>query len=229
MFIQAPRQKLLAASLSCLLVACSATRPQNVPPAPTGPRDLAKYALILQKMPDGRIQHEWKPLDALDWMKSEYDVSTKDSAERIVRVSSTGLMDYCEGRREQCEEDCLASHRPIWVGTRIYDNVKVMPWREAKTWWCPRNCMELADMCRRGIGSWAEDHAAEFSSIGPAVDWLKDHREALRKGAVIIIAGVTFVAAVAASGGGALILVPLVLIGKNIQTLPATLATAEAH
>jgi hypothetical protein len=47
-----------------------------------------------------------------------------------------------------------------------------------------------------------------------AVDWVKRHRNEILAGAVVVIAGVAFVAAVAGSGGGALVLVPLVLMAS---------------
>lgn len=83
-------------------------------------------------------------------------------------------------------------------------------------------------MCRRRMGRWAEEHAAEFKAIEPAVDWLKRHREEILAGTVIVIAGVAFVAVVAASGGGALILVPLVLVAERPSALPAAVPVAEA-
>jgi hypothetical protein len=70
-------------------------------------------------------------------------------------------------------------------------------------------------MCNRGRGEWAEEYAAEFDAIDPAVDWIKKHREEILVGTVIIIAGVAFAAAVAASAGGALILVPVVLLVED--------------
>lgn len=70
-------------------------------------------------------------------------------------------------------------------------------------------------MCNRGMGEWAEDYSAEFDAIDPAVDWIKKHRQELLAGTVIVIAGVAFTVAVAASAGGALILVPVVLLVED--------------
>lgn len=61
-----------------------------------------------------------------------------------------------------------------------------------------------------------------------AVDWIKNHREELLVGSVIVIAGVAFVAAVAASGGGALILMPLVFVAESTPGLPTASSIAEA-
>lgn len=81
----------------------------------------------------------------------------------------------------------------------------------------------MADLCHRGMGEWAEEYAAEFDAIDPAVDWIKNHREEFLVGAVIVIAGVAFAVAVAASAGGALILVPGVFLVEDAPApTPAT-------
>jgi hypothetical protein len=220
-------QKLMASSLSLLLVSCSATKPSVATQGPTGPHDLSRYVLIIRELPQGRVMHDWKPLKDFDLTKFQYTLSAMSSNRGVVRVSSTGLEEYCEGRRVQCEEDCLSSGRPVWVGHWRYEAVKVQPWREARKWWCPQHCMKQADMCKRRMGSWAEEYAAEFDSIEPAVDWLKNHREELLVGSVIIIAGVAFATAVAATGGGALILVPLVFVAEPSTGLPTVPSIAE--
>jgi nicotinamidase-related amidase len=65
------------------------------------------------------------------------------------------------------------------------------------------------------MGEWAEEDAAEFDAIEPAVDWIKNHREEILVGTVIVIAGVAFTVVVAASAGGALILVPVVFLVED--------------
>ena len=221
-------QKLMASSLCLLLVSCSSTRPMIAAQGPTGPHDLARYALIIQEMPDGRVTHDWKPLKDFELTKFQYTQNAMSSYRGIVRASSTGLEKYCEGRQDQCEQDCLASRRPFRVGHWTYEDVKITPWREAKWRWCPEHCGKQADMCKRRMGSWAEEYVAEFNAIEPAVDWLKTHREEIVAGTVIVIAGVAFAAAVAASGGGALVLVPLVFVAEGPPKLPAISTVAEA-
>jgi hypothetical protein len=220
-----PLQKLMASSLCLLLASCSTTQPMVAAQGPTGPHDLARYALILQEMPDGRVTHDWKPLKDFDLTKFQYTRSARSSNRGIVRVSSTGLDAYCEGRQEQCEQDCLASSRPVQVGHLKYENSKMRPWRVAKWRWCPAQCMEQAIQCKKRRGNWAEEYAAEFNAIEPAVDWIKTHREEILVGTIIVIAGVAFVAA---SGGGALILMPLVFVAENSPGLPTAPSIAEA-
>jgi hypothetical protein len=75
------------------------------------------------------------------------------------------------------------------------------------------------------MGEWAEEYATEFDAIDSAVDWIKTHREELLVGTIIIIAGVAFAVAVAATAGGALILVPVVLLVEGFSgAIPARFA-----
>ena len=159
------------------------------------------------------MAHAWKPLEEFDLTNFQHGQSAMRTPRGIVRAS-TNQKAYCEGRRQQCEADCLASSRPIPVGHLRYPAYHG-PWRANKGWWCEQSCLKLAEMCTRGMGEWAEESAAEFDAIEPAVDWIKNHREEILVGTVIVIAGVAFVAAVAASAGGALILVPLVLLVED--------------
>jgi hypothetical protein len=220
-------QRLMASSLSLLLVSCSVTQSIVTAQGPTGPHDLARYALVIQEIPDGRVTHDWKPLKDFDLARFQYALSAMNSNRGIVHVSSTGLEEYCEGRRAQCEQDCLSSSRPVQVGQWKYSDVKTQPWRIARTWWCPRHCLEQAVLCNKRRGSWAEDYVAEFHAIAPAIDWIKTHREQLLAGSVIVIAGVAFVASVAALSGGVLILIPLVSFAENTSRVP-TPTIAEA-
>jgi hypothetical protein len=54
--------------------------------------------------------------------------------------------------------------------------------------------------------------ALKFSAVDKAVAWLKQHHGELLVGAVVVIAGVTFVVTVVGSGGTVLVLVPTVLM-----------------
>jgi hypothetical protein len=204
----------MALSLNLLLVSCSAT--QHAVPSPAGPHDLSKYVLILQETPGGKVTHEWKPLKDFELMKLQDAMNTMTPRRSIVRVSSIGLDDYCRGRGRQCNEDCRRSRHPFPVGHLHYPSYRG-PWRNGKAWWCPEACGMLEDMCRRGMGEWAEEYEAEFDSTESAVDWLKNHREEILAGTVIVIAGVAFVAVTMASGGSSLYFVPLLMIAEAPQ------------
>lgn len=216
-------QRVLATSLAIVFASCSATRPSVA--GPTGSRDLARYVLVVDETTDGQASHTWKSVENVDLKNFHYNPSAMRAHRSIVRVS-TSLRSYCAGRREQCETDCLASSRPIPVGHLQYPTYRG-PWRVNKGWWCQEACMKLEDMCNRGMGEWSEDYAAEFDAIDPAVDWIKKHRQQLLAGTVIVIAGVAFMVAVAASAGGALILVPVVLLVEDASGAGPTTRFAE--
>lgn len=80
--------------------------------------------------------------------------------------------------------------------------------------------MEAMVECKKGRGEWAEQFAAEFDAIEPAIDWIKKHRTELAVGAVVVIAGVAFAVVVAGSGGTALVLAPLLFVAEVSPELP---------
>jgi hypothetical protein len=219
-----PLQKFMALCLGFLLVSCSTTQHLDLPPV--GPHELSRHVLIIQETPDGKVTHDWRPLREFDPMEIQCALSKRPTRRGSVRVSSTGLDDYCRGRGRQCTEDCFKSRNPFPVGHLRYPKYEG-PWRNGKRWWCPKSCGMLEDMCRRGMGGWAEEHAAEFDSTDTAVDWIKNHREEILVGTVIVIAGVAFVAATIASGGGALLFVPLLAMAEAPQEVPPTARIAE--
>ena len=220
------RQRAMAAGLALMVVSCSATRSSAV--GPTGPQDLARYAIVFEHQPDGQLAHTWVPLKELDLTGFQHTLSTINVRRDIVRVSSSGLNEYCDGRHDQCVNDCLKSSRPFWIGHRKYLDTRAQPWRIARSWWCPSNCMEAAIECKKGRGEWAEQYAAEFDAIDPAIDWIKKHRTELAVGAVVVIAGVAFAVVVAGSGGAALALVPLLVMAEASPGASSEVQLTEA-
>lgn len=221
-------QRAMAVSLAFMLVACSATRYPAV--GPSGPHELAGYAIVFEQQSDGQVSHAWIPLKEFDLTKFQRTLSTttfrRDN--NIVRASSSDLDAYCDGRHEQCVIDCLKSSRPFAIGHRRYMDTKAQPWRIARSWWCPSNCMEAFIECKKGKGEWAENYAAEFDAIDPAIDWIKEHRAELVVGTVVVIAGVAFAVVVAGSGGAALVLAPLLLMTEISSRSPSEIQFAEA-
>jgi hypothetical protein len=219
-------QRAVAVSLATMLVSCSAARSSAAGPA--SPRDLAKYALILEQQPDGQVAHAWIPLKEFELVKFRQALSTASVRRNVMRISSSGLRDYCDGRHDQCVNDCLRSSRPFVIGGRKYMDTQAQPWRFARNWWCPGNCMEELIKCKKGRGEWAEQYAAEFDAIDPAIDWIKRHREELAVGAAVLIAGVAFAVVAVGSGGAALALVPLLVLAEVSPDRPQELQPAEA-
>jgi hypothetical protein len=190
----------------------------------TGPGELARYVLIIKPLSE-QVIHEWD----FDMTKSQLAMSSVKINRDIVRVSTSEseLEEYCEGRRIQCEQDCLTSSRPFLVDWRKYIDTKAQPWRIARYWWCPSNCREGKEDCTKRRGKWYAEYSPRFHAIGPAIDWLKAHRTELLVGTVVVIASVTFAVVVAGSGGGALVLAPLVVLAENTWGTPHEAQLAE--
>ncbi|HEX5752616.1 MAG TPA: hypothetical protein VFZ09_40805 [Archangium sp.] len=170
--------------------------------------------IVLEQQADGQVLHAWVPLQEFDLAKFQHTMRMRNVRRDIVRVSSSDLRAYCEGRRAQCEMDCLRSGRPFAIGRRKYQDTRVQPWRIARGWWCPENCMDAFVECTKGRGEWTEEYAAGFDAIEPAIDWLKKHRAELVVGSVVVIAGVSFAVVVAGSGGAVLVLAPLLVMAE---------------
>jgi hypothetical protein len=105
---------------------------------------------------------------------------------------------------------------------------QAQPWRIARNWWCPTNCMEASIECKRKRGEWADEYAAEFDAIDPAIDWIKRHRTELAVGTVVVIAGVAFAVVIVGSGGAALVLAPLLVMAESSPEMSPEVQLAEA-
>lgn len=219
-------QRAMAVSLALVLSSCSAARYSSAGPA--GPRDLGKYAIVFEQQPDGQVAHAWIPLEEFDVTQFQHISSATSIRRSIERVCSSDLNTYCDGRHDQCVKDCLKSSRPFVIGHRKYMDTKAQPWRIARGWWCPSNCMEASIECKKGRGEWAENYAAEFDAIDPAIDWIKEHRTEFVVGAVVIISGVAFAVVLAASGGSALALAPLLVLAETSPGVPPEIQLTEA-
>lgn len=195
-------QRLMASSLSLLLLSCSATA--YVPSGPSGSADLSRYVLLIQEAPDGWVSHAWQRL-------SEFDLS------RYPELASQGRLEApvlrasfnrdCEAERDSCEEMCKAS-------------LKGRNWTHAsggsKNAMCRERCMPAyQDCCKLREMTESGRLRISFPVVGSAIDWLKQHHRELLVGTVVVIAGVAFVVVAAGSGGGALVFAPVVLLASS--------------
>jgi hypothetical protein len=202
--------RLMASSLCLLLVSCSTT--QHTPRGPAGPHELARYALVIEEMADGRVTHSWRPASDFDVTRYPYRASGRSGlGGRFLPVSTH--TPHCVARLNACIDMCTRSPRPISIEGEKYPAYRGS-WARNRGTWCQSTCTKFHEMCIRGRGPWAEQSAHEFTTMDAAVDWAKRHREEILVGAVVVIVGVAFVAVVAGSGGGALVLVPLVVMAS---------------
>jgi hypothetical protein len=195
-------QRLLASSLSLLLLSCSAT--VYAPPGPSGSADLSRYVLIIQTAPDGRVSHVWQRLDAFDLSRYP-EFANQGRLDAPVLPASFNR--DCEAERDNCEDMCKAS-----LKGRHWTHAS----RDSKKAICINRCMPAyVDCCKLRELAEAGKLRVSFSVVDGAVDWLKQHHRGLLVGTVVVIAGVAFVVVTAGSGGGALVLAPIVLLASS--------------
>ncbi|HZH13134.1 MAG TPA: hypothetical protein VE057_02110 [Archangium sp.] len=177
--------QLMSLSLSVLLLSCCVTR--HSVPGPSGALKLGKYVLIIERAPDGQVFHSWAPVEDFNLTVYSHQVATHGVQGRIVQAAFNR---HCEDERDACESMCLA-------GLKEH---------------CVRVCMQpYLDCCT--LRELAEGKAVEFHALDDAADWLKQNRERLLEGAVVVIAGVAFV--VTLGGGGLLFLVPVISFASS--------------
>jgi hypothetical protein len=202
--------KLMAISLGLLLVSCGATRASLS--TPLSAQELSRSVLILEKTRYGQVTHSWEPLSSFDLSQLPYRVSAGFVEGPIVRAEWTR---NCEAELDACMDMCLRS-----LGGRNWSHAN----KGSKDEICRGRCRPAyMDCCK--LREQAE--ALKFSTADKAVAWLKQHHEELVVGTVVVIAGVTFVAAVVGSAGTALVLVPAILMVSSEPPLVPRLAQVK--
>ncbi len=153
--------------------------------------------LVLEKTRDGQVTHSWEPSSSFDLSQSLYRAGGSTVEGPIVRAAWTR---NCEDEFKNCINMCMNSLRG-----RNWTHAS----KGSKKSMCHDKCLPTYNDCCK-LREQAE--ALKFSTADNAVAWLKQHHEELLVGAVVIIAGVAFVATVVGSGGTTLVLVPAVLM-----------------
>ncbi|WP_245591836.1 hypothetical protein [Cystobacter fuscus] len=189
----------MALSLCVLLLSCGATR--HVTPAPRDARELVKHVLVVERGPDGRMTHSWKPIEAFR-VQYQYLADSRDLQSRVIQVSFNR---DCEEELVACERMCLAGLRG-----RHWSHMT----SGAKNEHCRLKCLQPYLDCNR-LKELAEGKAVKFHALDDAIDWIERNSEKLLVGAVVVIAGVSFVVVVGASGGGALLLAPVIVLASS--------------
>ena len=196
--------RLMALSLSLMLVSCSATRPPI--PDPIGPGALSRYVLVIEERPDGEVIHAWKPASGFDMTKYQYRVSSR-RVDGPLRLAASAR--DCHAEYLQCVKDCLEAPLP--------SHLRHVPRRSRQhERLCNERCMQpYLDCCRL-----QELEAKRFTALDPAIDWVKRNRKDILVGTVVIVAGVVFV--VVSAGAGILVLAPaLLLVSSDLDSPPS--------
>ncbi|MGZ3458159.1 MAG: hypothetical protein ACXU86_06580 [Archangium sp.] len=166
--------------------------------------------LVIKEAPDGQVTHSWEPLSRFDLSKYPYRASSSTVKGPIVRATWTR---NCDDENDACEEICMKS-----LSGRNWSHAN----RGSKAEICRNRCRPAYNDCCR-LRDQAK--ALEFPGADKAVTWLKQHHDELLVGAVVVIAGVTFVAVAVGSGGTALVLAPAFLwVSSGVPSEPQVAA-----
>jgi hypothetical protein len=199
----------MASSLGILLVSCSATRPAH---DPLEVQELSRSVLIIHEGPGAQLTHTWSPVSHFDLSRYPHRAIGSGAHSPIVRAAWTR---DCEDEFDACIAMCVKSLTgPDWSHAS----------KGSKAATCRHRCLPAYTDCSR-LREQAE--ALSFPVMDEAVKWLKQHREELQVGAVVVIAGVAFVVIVAGSGGAALILAPAVLLASAEDSPTPSAAAAQ--
>jgi hypothetical protein len=207
-------RRLSPLALGLVLTSCSAAQPRVMEPA--GPQELNRYVLIIEELPDGRVEHEWKPLRDINLEPYQGLLGTARAEGRFTPVA---WQRNCDEELKKCIDQCMGS--PMGQN---WDHLFQPPSRRlgGKHAECRKRCWPPYEDCNKQN---AEDSAkpTEFPTTEKAIDWLKRHRSEVQVGAVVVIAGVAFVALT--GGTGALLLGPVLLLASSETTHPSAAAS----
>ncbi|OJT23551.1 hypothetical protein BO221_16220 [Archangium sp. Cb G35] len=166
--------------------------------------ELGQYVLVIQETPSGRVTHSWRPVEEVDLAQFRLQSRAGSTYGRIVLTAAASRRD-CDEENRQCISECLSTPLPRGYGHITTPGRK----KGGKHEYCERRCMRPYIDCKNAQG----ERVLEFSAAGMAVDWLKQYRQEVLVGGIVVIAGVAFVSV--ASGGGALVLVPALLMAAS--------------
>ncbi len=190
--------RLVAASLSVLLTACSATRGTT----PASAMELADLVLIISEQPGGHVTHTWERAENFDLARYRYR-SSKDSPHgRIVPVVARPR--DCDQEMQVCYQNCM--RRPLPPG---YGHTKTPRKSGGKSEYCRDTCWQAYQDCVE----LQKLQPQEFTAVDGAVNWLKRNHKAVLVGSVVMIAGVVFV--VVSAGAGLVVLAPIALVASS--------------
>lgn len=195
---RATLERIIACSLSVLIVSCSAARYAN----PASVEELAASVLILSELSDGEVVHSWQRAEDFDISLYRLQASSYSQHGSIAPVAARPR--DCDQENQDCYRECM--RRPL---PRGYGHVTSGRKRGGKSQYCRdicwqayRDCVELQERQPR-----------EFTAVDEAVDWLKHNHKAVLVGSAIMIAGVVFV--VVSAGAGVAVLAPIVLVASS--------------
>ncbi len=153
------------------------------------------HLLLIQDARDGAISHTWVLIDDSDWWRNDSAGGSQGELDSRI-IFASGRQRDCNQEHHECYQRCKRRKPPYPYEYK----------RPSHTTYCRETCQAEYMECLKATGQ----HPMEFLGTNEAIEWLKRHRTELLVGAVIVVAGVTFV--VVSAGAGVLILAPLAII-----------------
>jgi hypothetical protein len=196
--------------LALLLTSCVTSRTV----APTNSRELTRLVLFIEKQSDGTVTHAWKRAEAFDLSPYRGARTTRPA---FPVVLTTGGTRDCDEENRACIHECMSRPLPQGYG-HITSGGRG---RGGKEVYCNEKCMQPYRDCLKV----QQLQPREFTSVDKAIDWLKQNRDSVLLGGVVIVAGVAFVTV--SAGVGVLILVPAVLLATPSTAADPILAEAS--
>lgn len=186
------------------------------PPSPSQAGELVGLVLFLEEQPDGAFTHSWKQAEEVDLSHYSPRLSRHAQAPGRIVPAVAGTRD-CDAENRECMRECMS--RPLARGFgHVTSGRRGLGGKES---YCNEKCMQPYRDCMKA----QELQPREFKAVDSALNWLKDHRQSVLVGSIVVIAGVTFV--VVSAGAGALILAPAVLLaGPGAPTEPLMVEVA---
>ncbi len=191
------RNLLLLVQTALLLSCSSAIRPVLAPRL----EDLHKLALVIEEGPDGQVMHAWRPA-------AEFQEALRNLPFPVTGNAPLGQVVPASGRQRDCDQEQIDCHRNC-MRRKLSAPHNYIPRGD------PRHNQICRDRCLPPYLDCVDAEkvrALRFPAVDGAVGWLKEHRKELLVGAVVAIAGVTFV--VVSAGAGLVVLAPLALMAS---------------
>jgi len=165
-------------------------------------QELSQFVLVIQDGPGGQAMHEWYPENEFNDL--EFRRSPLRPGPRGQVVFASARARDCHAEFLECIETCMSRPLPRGYGHLTLGGRG----KGAKEEYCRKPCWQPYRDCEELQGRTTQ----EFSTVEVAVNWLKENRQAVKVGGVVLIAGIVFVAVLAT--GGLLVIVPAVLLSS---------------
>ncbi|WP_146209543.1 hypothetical protein [Vitiosangium sp. GDMCC 1.1324] len=144
--------------------------------------ELDRYVLVIQESPSGHVTHSWRAIEAFDLSQFRIQPHAERTYGRIMLAAARER--DCDQENLLCFRRCMRARIPSHLG-------HIKPPRRgdgAKAEICQQECRPSYEDCLKAQGL----RLQEFSAVDGAIDWLRQNRNGVILGGIVVIAGVAF-------------------------------------